>query len=102
MQRLKVSLNALEQEIAWTYKICGNLTSTINKHFDESTKKLLEELPCADFYLFGLKKKKKKLKKSLNLPENQKNKKRLKKIHPDLNVLSYRIERRSEEKKYWI
>jgi len=51
----------------------------MNKHFDESTKKLLEELQCADFYLFGLKKKKKKLKKSLNLPENQKNKKRLKK-----------------------
>ena len=71
----------------------------MNKHFDESTKKLLEELQCADFYLFGLKKKKKKLKKSLNLPENQKNKKRLKKIHHDLNVLSYRIERRSEEKK---
>ena len=72
----------------------------MNHHFDESTKKLLEELQCADFYLFGLKKKKKKLKKSLNLLENQKNKKRLKKIHHDLNVLSYRIERRSEEKKY--
>jgi len=32
----------------------------MNKHFDESTKKFLEELRCADFYLFGLKKKKKK------------------------------------------